>query len=397
MAGGVGSFDYTTDVQRLVDDLRDWLTGVDQTVTTEVVAMVEAYGTLCRELNDRLRRCQEFLRLNLWSAAIQLAEIEPNLVDRFTHLDFDSRSELDDRVAMYEQLGTVPTLLNDIYDELNEAYEYHMPLERLFAKHRRLALKRSPLSSRLRVARTLADRDERSLFWEDDVIAFERGLISEIKDEARKASSRGDAQALQELKQMLESPDWFELPSAKLIGGVKALITKAKQQQSREKLPELTESIRSHWEYWGRSFQEMDSLALGQDPNWQALSGMITKWFDDAESIGLLDSDPLFLVVAPIDEAVRALGESNQQAEAQSAAVERLQAALHDPGADRSRLRSLHSEASQWGILPRRLTDEYERGMKSLWWKANWERVLGIGLFLAAVIGAIVFAIVASF
>ena len=203
MAGGVGSFDYTTDVQRLVDDLRDWLTGVDQTVTTEVVAMVEAYGTLCRELNDRLRRCQEFLRLNLWSAAIQLAEIEPNLVDRFTHLDFDSRSELDDRVAMYEQLGTVPTLLNDIYDELNEAYEYHMPLERLFAKHRRLALKRSPLSSRLRVARTLADRDERSLFWEDDVIAFERGLISEIKDEARKASSRGDAQALQELKQML--------------------------------------------------------------------------------------------------------------------------------------------------------------------------------------------------
>jgi hypothetical protein len=194
------------------------------------------YATLCQEVNDRLRRCQEYLRLDLPSAAIQLAEMEPNLANRFSQIYFAERGELEDLISMYDQLEPAPILLYDIFEELNEAYEYHMPLEQLFAKHRRLALERSPLKSRLRVARSLAQRDERATFWEEDVIGFERARIEEIKDEARGASGRGDKEALTGLREELESPDWFELPNSNVIQVVKKLINQTADAKSRERL-----------------------------------------------------------------------------------------------------------------------------------------------------------------
>jgi hypothetical protein len=397
MAASGASFDYTTDVQRLMDDLKDWLKDVDQTVTPtpSVVSMVEAYGTLCRELNDRLRRCQEFLRLNLWSAAIQLSEIEPNLPDRFSHLSFeDLRPELMDRCSRYEiLLETPPTLLEDIYGELNDGYEHHLPLERLFAKNRLLALRRVPLKDRLKAARTLLSRDGRATFWEDDVIGFERARIDEIKEEASRANAEGDKGILEDLLEELRSPNWIEVPKNSLIDGMKTAISRTDHMESRERLPELTESLRAQWEYWGRSFQESNPLELSRNSNWLTVVKMLNEWFDTAETVGVLTTDPLYRQVVPIDEAVRPLEKAAQQAIQQADAIQRLRAALRDPSAKRSRLESLYAEASRWTLVPIDLKEAYDRRMKSLWWRGNWERVLGVGLILVMVLAGIAFAV----
>jgi len=395
MSTGDGGFNYETDPQKLMDDIRDWLGSADQTVTEKVEDMVVAYGNLCRAVNDRLRRCQENLRLNLWSAAIQLSEIEPNLPDRFALLSFEELPELLDRCSMYEQLETPPTLLTDIYGELNDGYERHVPLERLFARYRLLTLKRVPLKDRLKMARSLASKDSQAHFWEDDVIGLERARIDEIKEEARRANSTGDESALSDLKAELQDPDWFELPKTSVIGGVSKAIKGAEVTQSRGRLPELTDSLGAQWDYWGRSFQESDPVALSQNPNFLTVIKMIDDWFDNAEKIGVLDTDPLYMQVAPINEAVVALQAAAEQASEWSDKIQRLREVLRDSSASKKQIENAWEGVRRLGLPPAELKDVYDQRMKSLWWKGNWERVLGVGLFLALVLAGVVFAIVA--
>ena len=395
MSTADSGFNYETDPQKLMDDIRDWLGSADQTVTQKVEDMVVAYGNLCRAVNDRLRRCQENLRLNLWSAAIQLSEIEPNLPDRFALLAFEELPELLDRCSMYEELETPPTLLKDIYGELNEGYEQHVPLERLFARYRLLTLKRVPLKDRLKVARGLASKDSQAHFWEDDVIGLERSRIEEIKEEAKAAYAAEDKSALLELKAELQSPDWFELPKTQVIAVVDKAVKGAETAQSRDRLPELTDSLGAQWDYWGRSFQESDPVALLQNPNFLTVIKMVDDWFDHAEKIGVLDTDPLYIQVAPINEAVVALQAAAEQASEWSDKIQKLREVLRDSSTSRNQIENAWEGVRRLGLPPAELKDVYDQRMKSLWWKGNWERVLGVGLFVALVLAGIVFAIVA--
>ena len=359
----------------------------------ELRKYLRKYATLCQELNDRLRHCQEYLKLHLWSAAIQLSEMEPNLPDRFALLASGELPELLDRCSMYEELETPPALLTDIYAELNAAYEYHWPLERLFAKHRRLALERSSLKSRLTVARSLAQRDVLAEFWEDDVIALERSRIDEIKEEAMVAHAAGDKNALAELLAELKSPNWFELPR---IGPGETLNPPRDNRLDHPRLPELTDSLGAQWDYWGRSFQESDPVALLQNPNFLTVVKMVDDWFDHAEKIGVLDTDPLYIQVAPINEAVVALQAAAEQSSEWSDKIQRLREVLRDSSTSRKQVENAWEGVRRLGLPPEELKDVYDQRMKSLWWKGNWERVLGVGLFVALVLAGIVFAIVAK-
>src|SRR5690348_11723918 len=57
---------------------RDALEGIRITPEWEDVAA--EYARLCREANDRLRRCGEFLSRGMRSESIHLAECQPNLL-----------------------------------------------------------------------------------------------------------------------------------------------------------------------------------------------------------------------------------------------------------------------------------------------------------------------------
>jgi hypothetical protein len=50
-----------TDVQGLVDEMRSCIRSADQTYNDSFKQLAAAYAEACRDANQRLRRCEEFL------------------------------------------------------------------------------------------------------------------------------------------------------------------------------------------------------------------------------------------------------------------------------------------------------------------------------------------------
>ena len=76
------------DYQRVVDEIRFFLQGADQTLRDEHRDWADNYAQAVKEANERLRRCKEFLSQNLRSEAIHVADASPPLVEMVSYLDF---------------------------------------------------------------------------------------------------------------------------------------------------------------------------------------------------------------------------------------------------------------------------------------------------------------------
>jgi hypothetical protein len=150
------------------------------------------------------------LRQGLRSEAIQLAEIEPNLLDLLATLDFPEREQI---AGLLERQGHVlPMLYTEAAAELNEAYAAQQPLETLLGRHRYLALAGGPLKDRLAVLRKIAEADPLTPVWNDDVAAYEAERIKEIQGEANRALAARDAQTLETLVAEMQESPWINLP-----------------------------------------------------------------------------------------------------------------------------------------------------------------------------------------
>ena len=237
-----------------------------------------------------------------------------------------------------------------------------------------MVIKKSPLQSRLKVARKLMDSHGAN-FWEDDVIKLEQARFAEIGRDGRRAAKEGDVETLSEIDGELKSAEWIQIP-------------------------ELTESIVADWSDWEASFREMEVSELAADPNWEALCHKFDEWWDSAER-ELKKDDPLFHRMEPILEAQRDLDETiteyrekverdGRKEKDRDKVLRGLLEALRDPGVSRSKLRELYRMATWSGPLSPDIEAAYRKRMKSPL------TTLGIGLFLALVIGAIVFAVVGS-
>ncbi len=161
-----------TDYQRVVDEIRAFLQGTDQTLTDGLKELASLYGDACREVNQRLRRCEEYLKKGLRGEAIHYAEAEPVLLDVVAVLDFPERSDFHETLIFYA-LPEPPQLLLKIAKDLNQAYAEEQPLEELLPRHRRLALLRAPVLERLQVLRQIAELDQDNPLWGEDVRLFE--------------------------------------------------------------------------------------------------------------------------------------------------------------------------------------------------------------------------------
>ena len=122
-------------------------------------------------VNARLRRCDKLLHDGQRSQAIELCEVEPQLLDVVALLDFPERSVWDDYVEQFH-LTPAPKLLVDVAAELNEAYTAQMSLQGVLDQFRLHSLARSPLSVRTLTLRQLVDRDPNNLLWQQDLQAY---------------------------------------------------------------------------------------------------------------------------------------------------------------------------------------------------------------------------------
>jgi hypothetical protein len=251
------------DYQHVVDEIRAYLAAPGHAVTPEIEILAQEFARHCREANERLRECQNYLRKGLRSEAIHLAEKHPMLLDMFSALDF---LELPDwRIACATLSLTAPPHLSlEAAQALSDAYAEESPLQTLLTAHRMLNLAQAPLESRVKILRKIAAADAATLFWGDDLEALEQLRLAEIEAQARDAERREELGWLESLVNEVRDSNWsISVPvlfKKKMDESLERLTNKTGEKMLRAMLPRLdsaysamnlTESIAvlSQWDH----------------------------------------------------------------------------------------------------------------------------------------------------
>jgi hypothetical protein len=237
--------------QQIVDDIRSFILSADWTLTDpakqeSVRQLAAAYATACQEAGTRLRRCADFLQNGLRAEAIHLAEVEPNLLDELSILDFPEREQWEQICVSYA--FPPPGQINfSLAEALNEAYAESLPLEGLLRKHRLLALARAPLTQRLTLMRTIAAKDTTNPLWKEDIQAFEKARQRQLEQEAQQAVAQDDADRVFMLNEELRQTRWLTPVPPSLTKYVSGAANRFLQRELRERLEllaaQLTEAM----------------------------------------------------------------------------------------------------------------------------------------------------------
>ena len=361
--------------QATIDNIRSFLASVFQEKNDEVIGLAEDYAHYCKEANDRLRLCGEYLRKGLRAEAIHEAETAPNLLDMVAALDIPELVDWKE-VCFRLELPEPPALLIDTAAALNEAYAQEQPLEGLMAHHRLLAIARAPLKNRLQVMRRIAELDPASVFWDDDIRLFERSRLDQIPTEIQQHARMRDLQAVRELQQELSAPSWRSAIPPELSRSVdylsKQLQSAAVEAELRDLLPSLDAA------YSAMSFDECRSI-LG-------------RWLAMVAQANLVLPSDLQEWVAPIQQWVLEQQESQARAAAFQVACDILQQAI-DTRAPEPQLETAYCAVINFRMeLPAELEKRYQRRAKELATAAKHRRRMiysGIGSALLIAAGAI--------
>ncbi|MEZ6065982.1 MAG: hypothetical protein R3B90_09795 [Planctomycetaceae bacterium] len=349
------------DFQRVVEEIRSFLQGSDQTLRDPIPEYAGSYAEAVREANDRLRRCKEFLNQNLRSEAIQVAESAPNLVDMVAVLDFPELGEWEEFCADHA-LTPPPKLQLLVAEDLNEAYAAEEPLREHLKQLRFLALTRAPLAQRIKVMRELAVLDPESHFWKDDLVVFEAARLKEFEQEARDAAARGDAQRLKELALELKSDQWVRPPSAELVDKVKKAYSKISRSVGRERVESLAPQL-------------IESATSGDIDRARRLRD---EWGQAVKEARLTPDDILSQQAAP---ALDWIAEHDRHAEAEAAFHATVSNLINELNAGRKasvpKLERLRQESLAFGRpLPIEVEERYTSVVGSIQAAAAWNRKL---------------------
>jgi hypothetical protein len=234
-----------TDYQRVVDELRSLISANDLTQTDLLKQLTAAYTEACREANQRLRRAEEFLKRGLRSEAIHYAQAEqPTLLDLVAMLDFPELNVYQELLGFYG-IPVPPKLMLATAEALNQAYAEEQPLEDLLRRHRRLALARAPLNSRLELMRAIAKLDKQNPVWQDDIRDFEAARFHELQTEVSRALDRGSRDGIAGIAEELAFTPWIVPPPAGLSHQVSAITKQATLGKARAELEEIVAGLNS--------------------------------------------------------------------------------------------------------------------------------------------------------
>jgi hypothetical protein len=331
------------DYRWLVDQIRTALISGAPGHNGHLARLATDYAEACDEAAQRLGRCHGLLQQGLRSEAIQLAEADPKLLDALAVLDFPERSDWDDLVQ-WRGLTPAPRLPLEAARMLKAANANEHPLRDLLERHRRLALMRAPLRLRIAVLRQLAARDPKNPIWSEDLRAFERARMQQIRDEAIEAIRRHDAEWTRRLVWEAELPDWTDRPRALALA-----LRKADDRIRITRARIMLKDVASR----------LDEARNARDP----LRGRIEReeWSRLAADAALAPDDPI------ADRAQRALDwlddqdRRDRENREHEDAVRALERTLDDPGrvASAELKRLAHAVHARPDGLPERLRPIY--------------------------------------
>jgi hypothetical protein len=360
------------DYSRIVDDLRSAICSANPEWVDFLRSAAADYAVACEEVNERLRRCGEYLRKGLRSEAIQLAEVDPNLLDCVAILDFPERTQCCEILAQYGIRTPTPLML-DVAADLNEAYSIERPMAALLQRHRLLALAHSPLRLRIGVLRELAKVDANNTIWQEDLIEFERERLKEFQQEVAEASQRADLPMLTALEKELRTNGWQELPPPQLVQWTSGLRLTLASKQGRDELERLTAQLNDAFSAFdvvaGRSLRE--------------------RWRQLAAQLPLVDGDPMHDWVQPAFDWLDQEGQREQTEADFRQATDSLESAL-DRNVPLNHIERAYVAANRFGTeLPGHLLDRYANRVARLQEQASRRRkiklaLIGLGSMLVA-------------
>jgi hypothetical protein len=331
------------DAQRLVDDIRHFLRAGDHAASDAVRALAQEYAEACQQANNRLRRCEEFLRIGHRTEAIQFAQAEPPLLDVVALLDFPERAHWDQFVAACN-LPQAPPLRLPTAEALNRAYAEVQPLEDLLRQHRLLALSRGPLGERLGVLRQLARLDPANPVWDQDVTEFETVRLRQIQAALDDARRRNDLTGLPNLYQELTAHVWKTPPRPDLVQAVYGLLQQETQRQGQAALHQLAAQLHE-------AFGARDEVRV---------RALLEQWKRQASQAGLVAHDPLNRQAAQAEQWLAQRARRHEEEDEYQKALAALEAGLRNSRLSLVRLQELYQDlATLPGGVPEHLEALY--------------------------------------
>ncbi|MCL2117595.1 MAG: hypothetical protein FWH27_04105 [Planctomycetaceae bacterium] len=222
------------DYQAIVDGIRNVLTFSETSAPGTLHQLAEQYAGACEELNGRLRSCSFALRQGNITEAVRLAEMEPNLLDVYTILDFPERDEWVEAVSTLA-LAVPPPLPVEYARELNDAYRAQNVLEPHLKRFRLAVLARASLSERLTLLREIARVEPQNIAWQRDQESLERVRLEELDSEIRDAIQTNHLTTLHTLRDEL-TQHWIVPPPSHLLEQVELVLRSNRLQLVTEEM-----------------------------------------------------------------------------------------------------------------------------------------------------------------
>lgn len=202
------------DIVLLVREIQALLASRSEPSEEELVDLASRHEEIVEAVRARLEAVERLLSQGLRSEAIGRAELEPNLNDVLTALDFP---ELGPWNELLESKGIhpVPGIPVEAAAELNDAYLATGSIEKLLQHYRTISLARAPLAKRIEALRRLVQNDGQNPVWPQDLREFETHRVKEIKQDLEQAIKSEDLTAVAEIDQELSSAAWsIDIPAA---------------------------------------------------------------------------------------------------------------------------------------------------------------------------------------
>ena len=210
--------------------------------------LAEQYKDACKTCNDRLQSCGHALRQGNTAEAVRLAEMEPNLLDVYTILDFPERNEWADVVATLA-FAVPPPLAVEYARDLNDAYDSQNAVEPFLKRYRLAALSRAPLAERIALLREIVQVEPQNIVWVRDQESLEKVRIAELNGEIKNALKENNLSALTALQEEL-SHHWIAIPPQHLREQVELVLRSNRLQLVEKEMREYAEKlVQAHLEF----------------------------------------------------------------------------------------------------------------------------------------------------
>ncbi len=179
--------------------------------------LAEQYAALCEKTNERLRRCEQYLRNAMRTEALHLAEIPPSVMEQAAALDFYGVEAWRDFCRRSKRLVVAHPIAAEVVSWLNRSYIHEESLSDVLAEFRKLA-HRGTLPQKISLLRRLVKLDvENTDHWREDLRKFERARLAQLAKEARGAMGANNLKTMEALRDELTSPDRLVQPDQKLL------------------------------------------------------------------------------------------------------------------------------------------------------------------------------------